>query len=83
LKERRKNTMYVEKPFTTIAHIHSLGGELQEASILEKLGDNDYLAEYDGVKCHAIYNPFTGRFYVDDVDAIIEDGPPQRKTFDR
>jgi len=75
--------MYVEKPFTTIAHIHSLGGELQEASILEKLGDNDYLAEYDGVKCHAIYNPFTGRFYVDDVDAIIEDGPPQRKTFDR
>lgn len=75
--------MYVEKPFTTLARIHSLDGELRDATIIEKLGDNDYLAEYDGVKCHAIYNPFTGRFYVDDVDAIIEDGPPRRKTIDR
>ena len=77
------DTVYVEKPFTTLAHIHSLGGELQEAFIFEKLGDNDYLAEFDGVKCHAIYNPFNGRFYVDDVDAIIEDGPPRRKQIDR
>jgi len=75
--------MYIGKPFTTKAHIHSLGGELQNAFILEKLGDNDYLAEYDGVKCRAIYNIFNNRFYVDDVDAIIEDGPPRRKTFDR
>jgi len=66
--------MYIGKPFATIAHIHSLGGELKEAFILEKLDDNDYLAEYDGIKCHAIYNPFACRFYVDDVDAIIQNG---------
>jgi len=78
--------MYFGKPFATIAHIHSLGGELQKATMLEKLGDNDYLAEYDGVKCHAIYNPFVSRFYVDDVDAVVEDDPSrkiQSKYIDR
>lgn len=29
-----------------------------EAAILTHLGDNDYLAEYNSVKCCAIYNPF-------------------------
>ena len=42
-------------------YIHSLKqGEnhvLGEATILKRLGDNDYLAEYNGVKCHAIFNP--------------------------
>ena len=37
-------------------YIHSLKqGEnhvLGEATILKRLGDNDYLAEYNGVKCH-------------------------------
>ena len=40
-------------------YIHSLKqGEthvLGEATILKRIGDNDYLAEYNGVKCHAIY----------------------------
>ena len=44
-------------------YIHSLKqGEnhvLGEATILKRLGDNDYLAEYNGVKCHAIFNPIT------------------------
>lgn len=43
-------------------YIHSLKqGEknvLGEATILKRLGDNDYLAEVGGVKCHAIFNPF-------------------------
>jgi len=43
-------------------YIHSLKqGEthvLGEATIIKRLGDNDYLAEYNGVKCHAIFNPF-------------------------
>ncbi len=42
--------------------IHSLKkdghGVLAEATILKKIGDNDYLAEYNGVKCHALFNPF-------------------------
>lgn len=59
-------------------YIHSLKqGDthvLGEATILKRLGDNDYLAEYNGVKCHAIFNPFVGRYFVDDVlrrDAAI------------
>ena len=62
-------------------YIHSLKqGEkhvLGEATILKRLGDNDYLAEVGGVKCHAIFNPFVGRYFVDDVYGIIHT-PPDR-----
>lgn len=58
--------MFNKFPITEPMHIHSLGGELREASILKRLGDNDYLAQFEEVKCHAIYNPFVGKFYVDD-----------------
>ena len=58
-------------------YIHSLKqGEqhqLGEATILKKLGNNDYLAEYNGVKCHAIFNPFAGRYFVDDVYGIVRE----------
>ena len=60
-------------------YIHSLKqGEtnvLGEATIIERIGDNDYLAEYNGVKCHAIYNPFAGRYFVDDVYGVIRSSP--------
>ena len=59
--------------------IHSLKqGEthvLGEATILKRIGDNDYLAEYNGVKCHAIFNPFAGRYFVDDVYGVIRSSP--------
>lgn len=64
--------MYSDLPLKEEMHIHSLDGKLREAVILEKLGDNDYMAEYEGVCCHAIFNPFVNRFYVDDVDGVIE-----------
>ena len=48
---------------------------LGEAKILKRLGDNDYLAEYNGVQCHAIYNPFVGRYFVDDVYGRIHHTP--------
>ena len=35
----------------------------------------DYLAEYNGVKCHAIFNPFAGRYFVDDVYGVIRSSP--------
>lgn len=60
-------------------HIHSLGGEMREATILQKTGDNQYLADYNGVKCTAIYNPFAGAYYVDDKYGIVKD----RKSADR
>ena len=60
-------------------YIHSLKHEvtnvLGEATIIERIGDNDSLAEYNGVKCHAIYNPFSGRYFVDDVYGVIRSSP--------
>lgn len=60
-------------PFTEPMHIHSLGGQLKNATIIDKVGDNQYIAEYNGVKCSAIYNPFVGCYYVDDKFGIIKD----------
>ena len=58
-------------------YIHSLkiDGQcgLAEAVIKEKIVDNLYLAEYNGVKCTAIFNPFVGRYYVDDIYGKISD----------
>lgn len=63
-------------------YIHSLKqGEkhvLGEARIIKRLGDNDYLAEYNGVQCHAIFNPFVGKFFVDDVYGIVRKSPADR-----
>jgi hypothetical protein len=65
-------------PIKEKMHIHSLDGEMREAAILKRLGDNDFLAEYNGVRCHAIFNPFVGRFYVDDKYAVIRDKKPEQ-----
>ena len=39
-------------------HIHSLDGAMREATIVEMVGENAYIAEYNGKRCSAIYNPF-------------------------
>ena len=57
-------------------HIHSLDGGLAQATILKKIGDNKYLAQYGDVKCTAIFNPFVGRYYVDDKYGIMRDKKP-------
>lgn len=64
-------------------YIHSLDGELGEATIIKKLGDNQFLADYNGVKCTAIYNLFTNRFYVDDKYGVIEDADLIREAGER
>ena len=60
-------------------YIHSLqqGAThvLGEATLLKRIGDNDYLAENNGVKCHAIFNPFAERYFVDDVYGVIRSSP--------
>ena len=61
------------KPFKTQAHIHSLGGQMDEITILEELGDNSYLVDYRGVKCSAIFNPFNCTYYADDVYGRLEE----------
>ena len=58
------------------AYIHSLGDSarhrhvLVEAKILGRIGDNLYLAEYNGIRCTAIFNIFVGRYFVDDVYGV-------------
>jgi hypothetical protein len=47
---------------------------LGEATIIKSIGDNLYLADYHGVKCTAIFNPFVGRYYVDDIYGLRMDG---------
>ena len=63
-------------PLKEPMHIHSLGGELAEATILERMGDNRYLAEYNGVKCSAIYNraPAESYGYARSVTASPQEG---------
>ena len=61
------------KPYKTQAYIQSLNigktvsDTMDEITILEKVGDNDYIVDYKGVKCHAILNPFVCAFFADDV----------------
>lgn len=57
-------------PIETYAMVHSLNAKA-EVIITEKVGDNDYRAEYDGKVCTAIYNPFAGCFYVDDIYGVV------------
>ena len=38
------------KPYKSLAHIHSLNGEMDEITIIDKIGDNDYIVDYKGVK---------------------------------
>ncbi len=62
------------------AYIHSLKDRehdrnvLGEAEIIQKIGDNLYLAEYNGVRCTAIFNPFVSRYFVDDLYGIVDAG---------
>ena len=46
---------------------------LGEAEIVRKIGNNMYLAEVSGVRCTAIFNFFTGAYYIDDVYGIVSE----------
>lgn len=46
------------KEYKAMAHIHSLNGEMAEITVLEEVGNNDYIVDYKGVKCHALFNWF-------------------------
>ena len=58
--------------FKTKAMIHSLKST-DEATILHEVDNNDVVAEYRGIRCSAIYNPFVGLFYVDDIYGVLPD----------
>lgn len=60
------------------AYIHSLKDPINnrhvlgEAEIVKRIGNNLYLAAYNGIYCTAIFNPFVGRYFVDDVCGVQE-----------
>lgn len=55
--------------FRTVALIYSLNTPA-EVTIIEMIGNNKYLAKYQDHVCAAMFNPFSGTFYVDDVHAM-------------
>ena len=63
-----------------MAMLHSLDphgtheADLQPIEVLEKAGDNDYIVlTPSGVKCHALFNPFCGYWFADDVYRVVDD----------
>ena len=54
------------------AIVHSLR-DLAMVEIVEHTDNNHCLARYDGKLCTAIFNPFSGYYYVDDVYGVIEE----------
>ena len=47
---------------------------LQDVEILEQVGDNDYIVLTPaGIKCHALFNIFTGYFFADDVYRVVKE----------
>ena len=63
----------IMESFKTQAYINSLNEGLikptnkDEITVLEKVGDNDYIVDYKGVKCHALFNWFICAYFADDV----------------
>lgn len=49
-----------------VALINSLN-QTAEVTIIEMVGKNKYLAEYEGNLCATMFNPFMGMYYVDDI----------------
>ena len=60
-------------PFKAQAHIHSLDGKTDEITVLDKVGENDYIVDYKGVKCHALFNWFVCQFYADDIYRTVKE----------
>ena len=55
----------------TKAHIFSLGGEIDEVTIIERKDNNHIIVDYRGVKCTAIFNIFDCSYYVDDIFGVV------------
>lgn len=57
------------------AMVHSLNALDYVTIISENYenGVNEVIAEYKGKRCTAIFNPFSGYYYVDDLYGVIED----------
>lgn len=62
----------LSRPYEAMAHIHSLGGQMAKITAIEKVGDNDYIVDFGGVKCHALFNWFVCEYYADDIYTKVQ-----------
>ena len=62
--------------FKTEAIIHSLNGAKDTVIVLSETmvtpNQSGYLVDYKGVICTAIYNPFSGCYYADDIYGVVK-----------
>lgn len=68
--------------YKVTANIHSLkmpdGTQgTDEVEIVKRLSDNDCVARYKGQYYSAIFNPFNGKYYVDDKFGLLPDYQPK------
>ena len=66
---------YYEEPVKEQAHIHSLDGKIDEITILGETMQGQqkvFIVDYNGIRCTAIFNCFTGSYYADDKFGIIK-----------
>ena len=67
------------KEYKAKAYIQSLNlGKMRpevmdEITVLEQVGDNNYIVDYKGVKCHALFNWFVCAYFADDVYGSVKD----------
>lgn len=59
-------------PYKALAMIHSLNST-REALIVSFEDNNHCRAIFGNKLCSAIYNPFSGLFYVDDLYGVLEE----------
>lgn len=57
---------YDENGFDTVQAMIASKGKLDYAVILNHITNNNVIAGYQGLRFTAVYNPFTGLYYVDD-----------------
>ena len=58
------------RAYTVAAHINSLGGEMDEVTVLDerqKGNQKYYIVDYKGTLCTAIFNGFNCTYYADDL----------------
>ena len=55
--------------FKTQAYIQSLNKGLSRPTYTDEItvGDNDYIVDYKGVRCHALFNWFVCAYFADDI----------------
>lgn len=58
-------------PFETQAMCNSIQAP-RKVTILKHEDNNHVLAKVDGTVCTAIFNPFVGMYYVDDVYGVVK-----------